>query len=221
MITDIELAKTIIAKRIAKELRDGQLVNLGIGLPTMVANYVPENITVTFQSENGMVMMGPVPEKGKENMDITNAGGQPVTVLPGGAFFDSSMSFALIRGGHVDITVLGTLEVDQEGNIANWVIPGKKVPGMGGAMDLVTGAKKVIVASLHTEKGRSKILKKCTLPLTAKHEVNLIVTELAVMEVTPEGLVLKEINKDTTVNEVISLTDADLIIHKDLKTMGI
>jgi len=221
MITDIELAKTIIAKRIAKELRDGQLVNLGIGLPTMVANYVPENITVTFQSENGMVMMGPVPEKGKENMDITNAGGQPVTVLPGGAFFDSSMSFALIRGGHVDITVLGTLEVDQEGNIANWVIPGKKVPGMGGAMDLVTGAKKVIVASLHTEKGRSKILKKCTLPLTAKHEVNLIVTELAVMEVTPEGLVLKEINKDATVNEVISLTDADLIIHKDLKTMEI
>jgi acetate CoA/acetoacetate CoA-transferase beta subunit len=221
MITDIELAKTIIAKRIAKELKDGQLVNLGIGLPTMVANYVPENITVTFQSENGMVMMGPVPEKGKENMDITNAGGQPVTVLPGGAFFDSSMSFALIRGGHVDITVLGTLEVDQEGNIANWVIPGKKVPGMGGAMDLVTGAKKVIVASLHTEKGRSKILKKCTLPLTAKHEVNLIVTELAVMEVTPEGLVLKEINKDTTVNEVISLTDADLIIHKDLKTMEI
>jgi len=221
MITDIELAKTIIAKRIAKELKDGQLVNLGIGLPTMVANYVPENITVTFQSENGMVMMGPVPEKGKENMDITNAGGQPVTVLPGGAFFDSSMSFALIRGGHVDITVLGTLEVDQEGNIANWVIPGKKVPGMGGAMDLVTGAKKVIVASLHTEKGRSKILKKCTLPLTAKHEVNLIVTELAVMEVTPEGLVLKEINKDTTVNEVISLTDADLIIHKDLKIMEI
>lgn len=221
MITDIELAKTIIAKRIAKELKDGQLVNLGIGLPTMVANYVPENITVTFQSENGMVMMGPVPEKGKENMDITNAGGQPVTVLPGGAFFDSSMSFALIRGGHVDITVLGTLEVDQEGNIANWVIPGKKVPGMGGAMDLVTGAKKVIVASLHTEKGRSKILKKCTLPLTAKHEVNLIVTELAVMEVTSEGLVLKEINKDTTVNEVISLTDADLIIHKDLKTMEI
>ncbi len=221
MITDIELAKTIIAKRIAKELKDGQLVNLGIGLPTMVANYVPENITVTFQSENGMVMMGPVPEKGKENMDITNAGGQPVTVLPGGAFFDSSMSFALIRGGHVDITVLGTLEVDQEGNIANWVIPGKKVPGMGGAMDLVTGAKKVIVASLHTEKGRSKILKKCTLPLTAKHEVNLIVTELAVMEVTPDGLVLKEINKDTTVNEVISLTDADLIIHKDLKIMEI
>jgi acetate CoA/acetoacetate CoA-transferase beta subunit len=221
MITDIELAKTIIAKRIAKELKDGQLVNLGIGLPTMVANYVPENISVTFQSENGMVMMGPVPEKGKENMDITNAGGQPVTIQNGGAYFDSSMSFSLIRGGHVDITVLGTLEVDQEGNIANWVIPGKKVPGMGGAMDLVTGAKKVIVASLHTEKGRSKILKKCTLPLTAAHEVNLIVTELAVMEVTPEGLVLKEINKDTTVNEVITLTDADLIIHKDLKIMEI
>lgn len=221
MITDTDLAKTIIAKRIAKELKDGQLVNLGIGLPTMVANYVPENIMVTFQSENGMVMMGPVPEKGKENPDITNAGGQLVTIQNGGAFFDSSFSFSLIRGGHVDITVLGTLEVDQEGNIANWVIPGKKVPGMGGAMDLVTGAKKVIVASLHTEKGRSKILKKCTLPLTAKHEVNLIVTELAVMEVTPEGLVLKEINKDTTVNEVISLTDADLIIHKDLKIMEI
>jgi acetate CoA/acetoacetate CoA-transferase beta subunit len=221
MITDIELAKTTIAKRIAKELKDGQLVNLGIGLPTMVANFVPENISVTFQSENGMVMMGPVPDKGKENMDITNAGGQPVTILPGGAYFDSSFSFSLIRGGHVDITVLGTLEVDQEGNIANWVIPGKKVPGMGGAMDLVTGAKKVIVATLHTEKGRSKILKKCTLPLTAKNEVNLIVTELAVMEVTPEGLVLKEINKDTTVNEVIALTDADLIIHQDIKIMEI
>lgn len=221
MITDIELTKTIIAKRIAKELKDGQLVNLGIGLPTKVANYVPENISVTFQSENGMVMMGPAPEKGKENMDITNAGGQPVTILTGGAYFDSCFSFSLIRGGHVDITVLGTLEVDQEGNIANWVIPGKKVPGMGGAMDLATGAKKVIVATLHTEKGRSKILKKCTLPLTAAHQVNMIVTELAVMEVTPGGLVLKEINKDTTVDEVVSLTDAELVIPEKVGIMNI
>lgn len=221
MITDSKLAKQIIAKRVAQELRDGQLVNLGIGLPTMVANYVPEGMSVTFQSENGMVGMGPASEAGEEDVDVTNAGGQYVTILPHGAYFDSSVSFALIRGGHVDITVLGALEVDQEGNLANWIIPGKMVPGMGGAMDLVTGAKKVIVAMQHTGKGEPKILKKCKLPLTAKAEVDLIVTELCVLEVTKEGLVLREINKDTTIDEVKSVTEADLIIPEQIKVMDV
>jgi acetate CoA/acetoacetate CoA-transferase beta subunit len=221
MITDSKIAKQIIAKRVAMELKDGQLVNLGIGLPTMVSNYVPEGIRVTFQSENGMVGMGPMPEKGKEDEDIQNAGGQCSTILPGGAYFDSAMSFTLIRGGHVDITVLGALEVDEEGNLANWIIPGKMVPGMGGAMDLVSGAKKVIIAMQHTGKGEPKILKKCTLPLTAKAKVNLIVTELCVIEVTKEGLVLKEIQKDTTIDEVKSLTEADLIISDNLKIMDV
>lgn len=221
MITDGKLAKQIIAKRIAQELQDGQLVNLGIGLPTLVANYVPEGINVTFQSENGMVGMGPLKKEGEEDLDITNAGGQYVSILPHGAFFDSSMSFALIRGGHVDITVLGALEVDQEGNLANWIIPGKMVPGMGGAMDLVVGAKKVIVAMLHTGKGKPKILKNCSLPLTAKGVVDLIVTELCVIDVTKEGLVLKEIHKDTSVEEIRSMTDADLIIDENIKIMNV
>lgn len=221
MITDSKLAKEIIAKRVAKELRDGQLVNLGIGLPTMVANYVPKGMMVTFQSENGMVGMGSAPIAGEEDVHVTNAGGQYVTILPHGAYFDSSMSFSLIRGGHVDMTVLGALEVDQEGNLANWIIPGKMVPGMGGAMDLVTGAKKVVVAMQHTGKGEPKILKKCTLPLTAKGKVSLIVTELCVIEVTDAGLVLKEIHKDTTIEEVKSLTEADLIITEEVKIMDI
>ncbi|MFP4459561.1 MAG: 3-oxoacid CoA-transferase subunit B [Candidatus Zixiibacteriota bacterium] len=218
---DRKEAKIIIAKRIAKELKEDQLVNLGIGLPTFAANYVSDDVKVIFQSENGVVRMGPKPKEGQENPDITNAGGQPVTVMTGGAFFDSSLSFALIRGGHVDITVLGTLEVDQEGNIANWIIPGKLVPGMGGAMDLLTGAKKVIVATTHTAKGRPKILKKCKLPLSAEKEVDLIVTELAVMEVTEKGLKLLEINPDTTIDEVVSLTDAELIIDDNVKDMKI
>jgi acetate CoA/acetoacetate CoA-transferase beta subunit len=221
MINDIEVAKNIIAKRVARELKHGQLVNLGIGLPTLAANYVPKDVTVMFQSENGMIGMGPTPEPQNANPDITNAGGACVTILPGGAFFDSSMSFALIRGGHVDVTVLGTLEVDQEGNIANWIIPGKKVPGMGGAMDLIVGARKVIVTTLHTEKGRPKILKKCTLPLTAKGQVNMIVSELAVMEVTKDGLVLLEIHPETTVEEVKALTDAELIIKEPVKLMSV
>jgi len=221
MITDSKIAKQIIAKRVAMELKDGQLVNLGIGLPTMVSNYVPEGLMVTFHSENGMVGMGPMPEKGKECEHMQNAGAQYCTILPGGAYFDSAMSFTLIRGGHVDITVLGALEVDEEGNLANWIIPGKMVPGMGGAMDLVTGAKRVIVAMQHTGKGEPKILKKCTLPLTAKGRVNLIVTELCVIEVTKEGLVLKEIHKDTTIEEVIALTQAKLIISEDVKIMDI
>lgn len=219
MAMDSKLAKQIIAKRIAKELKDGQLVNLGIGLPTLVANYIPEGVHVTFQSENGMVGMGASPAQGKENKDVTNAGGQFSTILPAGAFFDSAMSFTLIRGGHVDMTVLGALEVDQEGNLANWIVPGKMVPGMGGAMDLVVGAKKVIIAMQHTAKGIPKILKRCALPLTAKAQVNLIVTELCVMEVTDNGLVLTEIHKDTTVEEVKSLTEAELIVPKNIKTM--
>ena len=221
MITDSKLAKEIIAKRVAKELKDGQLVNLGIGLPTLVARYVPEEIQITFQSENGMVGMGPKAKIGQEDTDLTNAAGQCVTVLPEGSFFDSSMSFALIRGGHVDVTVLGALEVDEEGNLANWIVPGKMVPGMGGAMDLVIGAKVVIVAMQHTGKGKLKILKKCRLPLTAKSQVNLIVTELCVIEVTAKGLLLKEIYKDTTIDEIKSVTEADLIIPDDIKIMDV
>ncbi|WP_126993375.1 3-oxoacid CoA-transferase subunit B [Thermosipho globiformans] len=210
--------KEKIAIRVAKELKEGQLVNLGIGLPTLVANYIPENVHVFFQSENGIVGMGPAPEEGFENKDLTNAGGQFVTALPGAMTFDSAFSFALIRGGHLDVTVLGGLQVDEEGHLANWMIPGKMIPGMGGAMDLVTGAKKVIVAMTHTAKGTPKIVKKCSLPLTSIRRVDLIVTELAVIQPTDEGLLLKEIAKETTLDEVLSLTEAKLIISDDLKT---
>lgn len=219
MSIDTETAKTIIARRVAKELKDGQLVNLGIGLPTLASNYLEPGVNVILQSENGVIFMGPEAEAGKEDPNLTNAGGVPVTILPGGSYFDSSLSFALIRGGHVDVTVLGTLEVDQEGNIANWIIPGKLVPGMGGAMDLLCGAKKVVVATTHTAKGRPKILKRCSLPLSAQKEVDLIITELAVMEVTHKGLVLREIHPDTTMEEVSSLTDADLIIEGEVAKM--
>lgn len=221
MITNAKLAKEIIAKRVAKELKDGQLVNLGIGLPTLVANYIPKEYQITFQSENGIVGMGSMPKPGHEDSNIINAGGQYATVLPEGVFFDSSISFSLIRGGHVDTTVLGALEVDQAGNLANWIVPKKMIAGMGGAMDLVTGAKTVIVAMQHTRKGKPKILKKCTLPLTAKGQVNLIVTELCVIEVISDGLKLKEINKNTTIDEVKSLTEADLIIPDNVKIMDI
>lgn len=213
--------KEIIAKRVAKELKDGDIVNLGIGLPTLVANYVKEGIDVYFQSENGLINLGPKPKAGEEDFDLTNAGGQPVTILKGGAFFDSSMSFSIIRGGHVDLTVLGSLQVDEKGNIANWIIPGKMVPGMGGAMDLLVGAKKVIVAMSHTNKGKPKILKECTLPLTAKGEVDFIFTEMGVMEITHEGLKLVEINPEYTVEEVQEATEAVLIISKDLKEMEV
>ncbi|AZR74061.1 succinyl-CoA--3-ketoacid-CoA transferase [Anoxybacter fermentans] len=216
------MSRELIAKRIAKEFKSGDVVNLGIGMPTMVANYIPEDVDIIFQSENGFVGLGPAPAPGEEDKDLVNAGGQPVTIRPGGAFFDSATSFAIIRGGHVDATVLGALEVDQFGNLANWMIPGKLVPGMGGAMDLVVGAKKVIVATTHTnKKGESKILKRCRLPLTAKEQVNMIVTELAVMEVTKEGLVLKEIAPGVTVEDVIKATEADLIISDDLKVMDV
>lgn len=219
MLQDATLIKETIAKRVAKELQNGQLVNLGVGLPTMVADYLPEGVHIVLQSENGMVGMGPSPESGSEDKNIVNAGGKHVSITNEGAFFDSSVSFALIRGGHVDVTVLGALQVDQEGNLANWIIPGKMVPGMGGAMDLVTGAKKVIVAMQHTGKGQVKILKKCSLPLTAKNAVHMIVTEMGVMEITDKGIVLKEIQKDTTIEEIKSLTEAELIIADDLKIM--
>ncbi|KKY02613.1 MULTISPECIES: 3-oxoacid CoA-transferase subunit B [Paraclostridium] len=208
--------KEIIARRVAKEFKNDQLINLGIGLPTLTANYIEDGINVTFQSENGMIGMGKVADKDEIDLDITNAGGQYVTINDNGAFFDTSMSFGLIRGGHVDITVLGALEVDQNGNLANWIVPGKMVPGMGGAMDLVVGAKKVIVAMLHTAKGKSKILKNCTLPLTAKNVVDMIVTELAVMKVTENGLLVTEISEGVTVEELIEMTEADLIISDDL-----
>lgn len=208
--------KSIIAKRVAKEFKDGNLVNLGIGLPTLVANYIPEDIQITLQSENGFVGIGPAPEAGKEDPNLVNAGAQPVTINSGAAFFDSSISFSIIRGGHLDFTVLGALQVDEKGNLANWIIPGKKVPGMGGAMDLVTGAKKVIIAMTHTAKGNIKILKECTLPLTAKGKVNMIVTEMAVMEVTPEGLVLKELGPDVSVDDVIANTGSKLIIPENI-----
>ncbi|HHU69915.1 MAG TPA: CoA transferase subunit B [Thermoanaerobacterales bacterium] len=213
--------QAFIARRVAKELKDGDVVNLGIGLPTLVANYVPEGVEVVFQSENGFVGLGAAPEPGEEDDDLVNAGGAHVTILPGGAFFDSSISFALIRGGHVDITVLGALEVDQEGNLANWKIPGKMVPGMGGAMDLVVGAKKVIVAMEHTARGNPKILKKCNLPLTAKGQVDMIITEMGVFEFTDEGLILTEINPEFTVEDIEAVTEADFKVSSYLKKMEV
>ncbi len=215
------MSREIIAKRVAMELNDGDVVNLGIGMPTLVANYIGNDIDVVFQSENGFLGLGPAPEAGKEIHNLVNAGAQPVTINKGGVFFDSSMSFGIIRGGHVDVTVLGALQVDEKGNLANWMIPGKMVPGMGGAMDLVVGAKKVIVAMEHTAKGKHKILKNCNLPLTAKSQVNLIITEMGVMEVTENGLVLKEIAKDVTVEQIQEATEATLIIDKDLKIMEV
>ncbi|HOL63109.1 MAG TPA: 3-oxoacid CoA-transferase subunit B [Elusimicrobiales bacterium] len=215
---DKELKRIRIAKRIAKEFKDGSIVNLGIGMPTLVANYIPSDKQVLFHSENGFIGLGPEPDKNSIDKDIVNAGGKPVTIVKGGCFFDSSMSFSIIRGGHLDYTVLGALEVDEEGNLANYMIPGKMVPGMGGAMDLVAGARNVIIAMEHTNKnGEPKILKKCTLPLTAKGEVDIIVTELAFIRVTKKGLVLEEIAEDTTVEEVIKNTQARLEVAGNLK----
>ena len=211
--------KELIARRVAKELKDGDVVNLGIGLPTMVANYVDPSLDITFQSENGMLGLGPAPEKDHEDFDLTNAGGSPVTMSIGGVFFDSATSFGIIRGGHVDVTVLGSLQVDEEGNIANWIIPGKMVPGMGGAMDLLVGAKKVIVAMQHTSKDKPKILKKCTLPFTAVKEVDMIVTELGVMEITAEGILLTELALGVSVEDIQNVTEAKLIISDHLKVM--
>lgn len=209
--------KNFIARRVAEEFVDGDVVNLGIGLPTLVGNFVPENIKIFLQSENGLIGLGPAPTEDNIDPDITNAGGQPVTLLPGGMYFDSVTSFGIIRGGHVDVTVLGSLQVDESGSLANWIIPGKMVPGMGGAMDLVTGAKKVIIAMTHTNRGKAKILKECTLPLTAKNQVNLIVTEMGVIEVKADGLHLIEYNPVFTIEDIINATEATLIINNPKK----
>lgn len=210
--------KEIIAKRVAQELSDGDVVNLGIGLPTLVSNFVG-NKDITFQSENGMLGLGASVTGEDIDEDLTNAGGQYVSAVSNACYFDSSMSFSIIRGGHVDATVLGALQVDKLGNIANWIIPGKMVPGMGGAMDLVVGAKKVIVAMTHTNKGKPKIFDLCSLPLTAKKQVNLIITEMGVMEVKDENLVLVEYNDSYTIEEIQAATATELIIAKDIRKM--
>ncbi len=211
--------REVIARRCAKELKDGFVVNLGIGLPTLIPNYLPEGVKVVLQSENGLLGLGPTPEEGKENKYLVNAGGGYISVVPGGSIFDSSTSFGIIRGGHVDVTILGAMQVDEQGNLANWILPGGKTIGMGGAMDLLVGAKDVILAMEHTAKGKPKILKRCTLPLTAPHEVDMIVTEMAVMKITPDGIVLSEINPDFTVDQVQQNTEATLIIPSDIKPM--
>ncbi|MDR0295958.1 MAG: 3-oxoacid CoA-transferase subunit B [Prevotellaceae bacterium] len=213
--------REVIAKRAALELHDGDVVNLGIGLPTLVTNYVPQNVQVILQSENGLIGMGPTPEAGKENPELTNAGGGYITALPGASSFDSATSFGIIRGGHVNVSILGALQVDEQGDLANWMIPGKKTPGMGGAMDLLVGAQLIILAMEHTAGETKKILKKCTLPLTAAGQVNLIITEMGVMEITPEGIVLKEIHPEFTVEQVQTATEAKLIVSKELKPMEV
>ncbi len=213
--------KTLIAQRVAQELRAGNLVNLGIGLPTLVANHLPPDTEVYFQSENGIVGMGPVPEEGMEEPDLTDAGGGFVTALPGATSIDSAMSFGLIRGGHLDVTVLGGLQVDEAGHLANWMIPGKMVPGMGGAMDLVSGAKRVIVAMTHSAKGKPKIVPECTLPLTSVRRISLVVTELAVIEPTDEGLVVRELAPGITLDEVLENTAARLIVPETVPSMQV
>jgi acetate CoA/acetoacetate CoA-transferase beta subunit len=214
-------AQTVIAKRIALELHSGMLVNLGIGIPTLVANYVPAGVDVFFQSENGLIGTGPVPEEGFAHTKLTDAGGKPVSMLPGASTFDSAVSFGLIRGGHVDMTVLGGMQVDSKGKLANWMIPGKMVPGMGGAMDLVTGAKKVVVAMQHTAKGKPKILKACTLPLTSARSVELVVTELAVIGFEDGHLKLLEVAPGVTVDQVRAATEAELLVPDKVPTMPI
>jgi len=216
---DANQAKEVISKRVAMEFKDGDAVNLGIGLPTMVANYLPEGMHIMLHSENGFMGLGPAPAPEDVDPELSNAGGMPVSIVPGGMYFDSAMSFVIIRGGHLQATVLGALQVDEKGNLANWMVPGVMVPGMGGAMDLVGGAKKVIIAMNHTAKGEKKILKECTLPLTAVKCVNMIVTEMGVIEVTPEGLVLRELHPEFTVEQVQADTEATLIIPADLKPM--
>ena len=211
----------IIARRIARELSPGMLVNLGIGIPTLVANYVPEGMQVFFQSENGLIGTGSPPEEGIAHPTLTDAGGRPVTALPGASTFDSAMSFGLIRGGHLDLTVLGGLQVDQEGHLANWMIPGKMVPGMGGAMDLVSGAKRVIVAMQHTAKGASKIVKKCTLPITSIRRVELVVTELAVIEFQDGRAILRETAPGKTAAQVVAATEAELVIADHVPEMAL
>ena len=217
---DKDQIKPYIAARVAKELKDGDVVNLGVGLPTMVPKFLPEGVKLTLQSENGFIGISGAAPSEEDAKYIVNAGGQPVSIEADGAFFSSADSFSIIRGGHVDATVLGALQVSQEGDIANWIVPGGMVSGMGGAMDLVVGAKRVIVAMTHTQKGEPKIMKKCTLPLTAAKQVNMIITEMGVMDVTDKGLVLKEYNPEFTVDQIKEATDADLIIADDLKPMS-
>lgn len=214
------LTKEQIARRIAMELKDGYYVNLGIGIPTLVANYVPPDIEIILQSENGMLGIGPFPEKGKHNPDLINAGKQTVTLKAGGSFFDSSTSFAMIRGGNIDLTILGAFEVSDKGDIASWKIPGKMIKGMGGAMDLVASAKKIIVAMQHTNnKGESKLLKKCTLPLTGIECVSKIVTDLAVLDITPNGFRLLEIAPGVSIDEIRKATDGRLVVDDHVKEM--
>jgi acetate CoA/acetoacetate CoA-transferase beta subunit len=211
--------RTFIARRAAQELHDGDVVNLGIGLPTEIPNFLPEGVNVILQSENGMIGMGPTPAEGKEDPWFINAGGGFITTEPGASTFDSATSFGIIRGGHVDVSILGAMQVDENGDLANWMIPGKKTPGMGGAMDLLVGAKRVILTMEHTAKGNPKILRKCTLPLTAKGQVNMIITEMGVMNITPKGIELVEINPEFTVDQVQAATEATLIVSPHLKKM--
>ena len=212
-------AQTIIAKRIARELKSGMLVNLGIGIPTKVANFIPPEVKIFFQSENGLIGTGPIPEEGMAHPLLTDAGGNPVTALPGACTFDSAISFGLIRGGHVDVTVLGALQVDGSGLLANWMIPGKMVPGMGGAMDLVTGAKRVVVAMQHIAKGKPKIVRKCTLPLTSARAVDLVVTELAVIAFPGGRATLVETAPDVKVEQVLAQTEAELAVPAHVPQM--
>jgi acetate CoA/acetoacetate CoA-transferase beta subunit len=214
-------AQTIIARRIARELRTGMLINLGIGIPTQVANFVPPGLRVYFQSENGLIGAGPVADGGMIQKRLTDAGGRPVTALPGACAFDSAMSFGLIRGGHLDMTVLGALQVDQQGHLANWMIPGKMVPGMGGAMDLVAGAKRVVIAMQHTAKGQSKIVRECTLPLTATRRVDLVVTELAVIAFPQGRATLMETAPGVSVQDVVAATGAALVIPRSVPEMAL
>jgi len=212
-------SQTIIARRVAAELRSGMLVNLGIGIPTLVANYVPSDVKVFFQSENGLIGTGPIPEQGLEHPTLTDAGGRPITALPGACTFDSAMSFALIRGGHLDMTVLGGLQVDAHGHLANWMIPGKMVPGMGGAMDLVSGAKRVVIAMQHAAKGKSKIVKKCNLPLTSARPVDLVVTDLAVIAFPNGRATLLERAPGVSLADIRSNTEAELDIPDNVPEM--
>jgi acetate CoA/acetoacetate CoA-transferase beta subunit len=214
-------AQTIIGRRIAQELRAGMLVNLGVGIPTLVASYVPPGVQVFFQSENGLIGTGPLPEEGMEHATLTDAAGQPVTALPGACTFDSAVSFGLIRGGHLDMTVLGGLQVDEQGHLANWMIPGKMVPGMGGAMDLVVGAKRVVIAMQHTTKGRPKIIKQCSLPLTSTRSVDLVVTEMAVISFAHGRPMLIETAPGVTPEDVLANTVANLVVPEQVPTMNL